>query len=202
MVPYRRSRGSSSSAPDHAQAHALAHQAHMESHQAMHNPFEMMNSQMSQMMGQMDRLMGGAPGGMGMMGGMGGMGGGMSCGGGFSSMGGGMGGASSCSSYSCCSYSSSSSTNGGQPRVVQYSESSHGLRRPGEEAVTETQGKYHDSSGNQRINVSRTIGNRGRAVVAERQADGTERRTDNLVRPRRLHALRSARTRLVPSRSC
>ena len=197
MIPYRRSR-SSSSASDHVQAHALAHQAHMESHQAMHNPFEMMNSQMSQMMGQMDRLMG-APGGMG---GMGGMGGGMPSLGGLSSMGGGMGGASSCSSHSCCSYSSSSSTNGGQPRVVQYSESSHGLRRPGEEAVTETQGKYHDSTGNQRINVSRTIGNRGRAVVAERQADGTERRTDNLVRPRCLRAVHSARTRLAPSRSC
>merc|ERR1719502_833928 len=98
----------------------------------------------------------------------------------FSMGGGGGGGGASCSSYSCCSYSSSSS-NGGAPHVVQYSESSHGLRRPGEEHVSETHGKYKDSSGNERINVSRTIGDRGRAVVAERRADGTERRTDNLV---------------------
>ena len=110
----------------------------MAAHTAAHaNPFDMMNSQMSQMMGQFDRM---------------GMGGGTCCG----SMGG--GGACS-SSYSCCSYSSSSS-GGGPPRVVQYTESSHGLRRPGQEAVTESQGKYSDSSGNERINVSRTIGNR------------------------------------------
>ena len=128
----------------------------MAAHTAAHaNPFDMMNSQMSQMMGQFDRMgMGGDFGGS-MLGGSifgGGMGGDTCCG----SMGG--GGACS-SSYSCCSYSSSSS-GGGPPRVVQYTESSHGLRRPGQEAVTESQGKYSDSSGNERINVSRTIGNR------------------------------------------
>merc|ERR1719393_1211488 len=96
-------------------------------------------------------------------------------------MGMGVGGGGSCSTYSYSSYSSSSSSNGGRPRVVQYTESSHGIRRPGEEAVTESQGKYSDSSGNERLNISRTIGNRGRAMVAERRADGTERRTDNVI---------------------
>ena len=134
----------------------------MAAHTAAHaNPFDMMNSQMSQMMGQFDQMgMGGGFGGS-MLGGSifgGGMGGDTCCG----SMGG--GGACS-SSYSCCSYSSSSS-GGGPPRVVQYTESSHGLRRPGQEAVTESQGKYSDSSGNERINVSRTIGNRCRHAPA------------------------------------
>merc|ERR1719198_1201696 len=94
-----------------------------------------------------------------------------------------MGNGGSSSSYSCssCCYSSSSSNNGGQPHVVQYSSSSHGVQRPGEEMVSETHRNYRDSTGQEKLGVSRRIGDRGRSVVAERNADGTEQRTDNLI---------------------
>ena len=168
------------------------------------NPFEMMNThmtQMSNMMQQMDGVMGGGMmmddrrgqrgggqrggdpfqsmmgpmmgpmmGGMGSMAPMGGMG---------SMMGGGGGG----SSYSCssCCYSSSSSGPGGQPHVVQYSSSSHGAQRPGEEAVAETHREYRDSSGTEKLGVSRRIGERGRSVTAVRDANGMEERRDNVM---------------------
>merc|ERR1719217_1441712 len=93
--------------------------------------------------------------------------------------GGGGGGGSSYSCSSCC-YSSSSSGPGGQPQVVQYSSSSHGMQRPGEEMVSETHRNYRNSSGQEKIGVSRRIGDRGRSVTAERGADGREERRDNL----------------------
>merc|ERR1719326_2621768 len=96
--------------------------------------------------------------------------------GGMGSMG---GGGASYSSSSCC-YSSSSSGPGGQPHVVQYSSSSHGMQRPGEEMVSETHRNYRDSTGTEKLGVSRRIGDRGRSVVAERQANGMEERRDNL----------------------
>ena len=158
------------------------------------NPFELAHSHMGSMMGQMmgggllggGGLSGSGRGGMGsmmdqMMGSMGGMGG-M---GDMQSMqqsmmggGGGGGGGSTCS-YSCSSYSSSSGGPGGHS--VSYSSSSHGVQQPGQEAVYETNRKYHDSSGQEKIGVSRHIGGRGRSIVAERGADGTERRTDDLL---------------------
>ena len=137
------------------------------------NPFELMNSRMSQMDQMMSQMCGGS-----MLGGRGSMLGGgllgqmdqmMSAGGGS-----GLGGGSCCSSSYCCSSSSA----GG--RTVQYSQSSHGVRQPGQEWVSETQKNYRDSAGAEKIGVSRTIGNRGRSIVAERGADGTERRTDNV----------------------
>merc|ERR1719243_86800 len=100
-------------------------------------------------------------------------------GGGGSMRGGGGGGGSSDSCSSCC-YSSSSSSNGGQPHVVQYSSSSHGMQRPGEEMVSETHRNYRDSTGQEKLGVSRRIGERGRSVTAERQANGMEERRDNL----------------------
>ena len=134
------------------------------------NPFEMMNSQMSMLSSQMDRMMNGMiqPGG--------GFGGGFG-GGGFESMMGGAGGGGM--SYSSCSYSCSSGGPGG--RTVTYSSSSHGVQRPGEDMVRESHRNYQDSSGRERIGVSRTIGNRGRSIVAERNPDGTEVRTDNVL---------------------
>ena len=141
------------------------------------NPFEMMNSRMSQMDQMMSQMCGGSMlGGRSMLGGSM-LGGGllgqmdqmMSAGGGS-----GLGGGSCCSSSYCCSSSSA----GG--RTVQYSQSSHGVRQPGQEWVSETQKNYRDSAGAEKIGVSRTIGNRGRSIVAERGADGTERRTDNV----------------------
>ena len=63
---------------------------------------------------------------------------------------------------------------------MQYSQAAHGVRQPGQEWVSETQKNYRDSAGAEKIGVSRTIGNRGRSIVAERGADGTERRTDNV----------------------
>jgi len=133
-------------------------------------------SQMDQMMTQMcggsmlggrgGSMLGGSMLGGGLLGQMDQM---MSAGGGS-----GLGGGSCCSSSYCCSSSSA----GG--RTVQYSQSSHGVRQPGQEWVSETQKNYHDSAGAEKIGVSRTIGNRGRSIVAERGADGTERRTDNV----------------------
>ena len=118
----------------------------------------------------MGPMMGPMMGGMGSMAPMGGMG---------SMMGGGGGG----SSYSCssCCYSSSSSGPGGQPHVVQYSSSSHGAQRPGEEAVAETHREYRDSSGTEKLGVSRRIGERGRSVTAVRDANGMEERRDNVM---------------------
>ncbi|KAL1520844.1 hypothetical protein AB1Y20_022405 [Prymnesium parvum] len=81
-------------------------------------------------------------------------------------------------SFSSCSYSCSSGPGG---RSVQYSSSSHGVQRPGEEMVHETHRNYMDSSGHEKIGVSRGIGNRGRSIVAERKPDGSEERTDNLL---------------------
>ncbi len=131
------------------------------------NPFEMMNSHMSQMMQQMDSHMsmgfGGRAGGSlidQMMGPMGSMPGG-GC------------------SYSSCSYSCSSGGPGGQS--VEYSSSSHGVQRPGEQMVRETHRNYRDSSGQEKLGVSRHIGDRGRSIVAERAADGRETRTSNLI---------------------
>merc|ERR1719198_2696249 len=94
-----------------------------------------------------------------------------------------MGNGGSSSSYSCssCCYSSSSSSNGGQPHVVQYSSSSHGMQRPGEEMVSETHRNYSDSTGVEKLGVSRRIGDRGRSITAERQANGHEERRDNLI---------------------
>merc|ERR1719313_318439 len=94
-----------------------------------------------------------------------------------------MGGSGGGSSYSCssCCYSSSSSGYGGQPHVVQYSSSSHGMQRPGEEMVSETHRNYRDSTGTEKLGVSRRIGDRGRSVTAERFANGTEERRDNLI---------------------
>ena len=140
------------------------------------NPFEMMNSQMSMLSSQMDRMMNGMTGPPG--GGFGGsmMGGGF---GGFDSMMGGGGGGGGGMSFSSCSYSCSSGGPGG--RTVTYSSSSHGVQRPGEDMVRESHRNYQDSSGRERIGVSRTIGNRGRSIVAERNPDGTEVRTDNVL---------------------
>ncbi|KAL3921091.1 MAG: hypothetical protein SGPRY_005020 [Prymnesium sp.] len=90
-----------------------------------------------------------------------------------SMMGTGAGGAS----YSSCSFSCSS----GPGHSVQYSSSSHGVQRPGEEMVHETRRNYQDSSGTEKLGVTRGIGNRGRSIVAERMPDGTETRTDNLL---------------------
>merc|ERR1719198_485390 len=94
-----------------------------------------------------------------------------------------MGNGGSSSSYSCssCCYSSSSSSNGGQPHVVQYSSSSHGMQRPGEEMVSETHRNYQDSTGVEKLGVSRRIGDRGRSVTAERHANGHEERRDNVI---------------------
>jgi hypothetical protein len=166
--------------------------------QQAHNPFEMMDSQMNHMMQRMDTMMGGGFGG-GPFGGHGGsrhpaqgsahdmmgsmfssmdqMMGSMRAGGigAAPSLGGSHGGAYS---YSSCSYCSSSS-NGGP--AVEYSSSSHGMQRPGEAPVHETHRNYRDSAGNERLGVSRHIGDRGRSVVAERNADGRETRTDNLI---------------------
>ena len=101
-----------------------------------------MHSQMGQMLGQMDRMTSGFGGGFG---------------GGFGAFDLGAGGGGSYSySSSCCSYSSS----GPNGQSVQYSQSSHGVQRPGEEAVHETHRNYNDSAGNERIGVSRTIGQR------------------------------------------
>lgn len=145
------------------------------------NPFEMMDLHMSQMMQHMDSMsMGGFAGRgggslinqmmgpTGLMGGMGGMG---------SMFGTGMpvGGCS----YSSSSYSCSSGGPGGHS--VEYSSSSHGLQRPGEQMVRETHRNYRDSSGQEALGVSRHIGDRGRSVVAERAADGRETRTNNLI---------------------
>jgi len=132
------------------------------------NPFDLVDSHMSQMMGSMQMM-------QQMMGGMGGMDPfGMPPSG---ARGGGGGG---CFSSSSCCYSSSSNPNGGPPRVVQYQSSSHGMQRPGEEMVREETRNYRDSSGTEKTGVSRTIGNRGRSIAAERHSDGTERRTDNV----------------------
>ena len=135
------------------------------------NPFEMMNG----MMRQMDATFGGDMRASSMMRGDMSMGPSMM----MSSMGNG-GSSSSYSSSSCC-YSSSSSSNGGQPHVVQYSSSSQGVQRPGEEMVQETHRNYRDSTGVEKLGVSRRIGERGRSVVAERAGDGREVRTDNLI---------------------
>ena len=157
------------------------------------NPFEMMNSHMAAMDQMMGSMMGGGMGGM--MGGGGHSrghrgGGGMGSmmddmmGGDMRSMMGGMGGGGGGGgSYSCssCCYSSSSSGAGGQPHVVQYSSSSHGMQRPGEEMVSETHRNYRDSTGTEKLGVSRRIGERGRSVVAERAANGMEERRDNLL---------------------
>lgn len=143
--------------------------------QRQSNPFELMDSHMSQMGSMMDMGFGGFGGGasrmshmmdqmMGPMGSMGSM----------ASMGG--GGGSSCS-YSSCSYSSC----GGPGRSCEYSSTSHGVQRPGEQMVREMHRNYRDSSGEERLGVSRHIGDRGRSIVAERGRDGRETRTDNLV---------------------
>ena len=165
---------------------------HGTQHGGGHNPFDLMDSRMSQMMTHMDAMSGfGRGGGFGGMGGgMGGMGGmmsamdqmmgmnmGMGMGAGPTMGGGGLGGGSSYS-YSSCSYCSSSGAGGPS---VEYSSTSHGVQRPGEEMVHETHRNYRDSSGQERLGVSRHIGDRGRSVVAERGADGRETRTDNLV---------------------
>jgi hypothetical protein len=138
------------------------------------NPFDMMESHMGQMMQQMDRAFGGSD-----MRAMTGGGGDSMCGG---SMGG--GGGSSSSSYSCssCCYSSSSS-NGGQPHVVQYSSSSHGVQRPGEEFVSETHRNYSDSTGQERLGVSRRIGDRCEPITPNEPSPEPAARTH---RPRRV----------------
>ena len=154
-------------------------------HRGQSNPFEMMDSHMSQMQTMMDGAFGGRGQDpfAGMMGGRDSLLGG----GGLGSMTDSMmsahaggGGGCSYSSSSCC-YSSSSSGPGGQPHVVQYSSSSHGTRLPGQDMVQETHRNYHDSTGQEQLGVSRRIGDRGRSMVAERRADGTEQRTDNLI---------------------
>jgi len=159
-------------------------------HDGGSNPFEMADSMMSQMMGSM---MGGGMLGGGMMGG-GMLGGGMGRGGLLGGMDGAMtqmmegsrngvggsGGGSSYSYSSCCVSSSSAGGAAGQPRTVHYSQTSHGMQRRGEEMVSETYRNYTDGTGNEKLGVSRTIGDRGRSIVAERSSDGTERRTDNL----------------------
>lgn len=197
------------------------------------NPFEGPGSHMTQMMQRMDTMMdqmmggGGGGGDRGMMGGpmMGGsmLGGSMSSMMGGSMLGGmGSGGGGSYSCSSCC-YSSSSGGPGGS---VEYSTSTHGVQRPGQEMVRETQSNYRNSTGVEKIGVSRHIGERsappalsptlarahallhagartlvsfslsartephtsvpppsgsGRSFVAEREANGNERRTDNLI---------------------
>ena len=127
------------------------------------NPFELMDNHMSQMMSGMDSAFGGRHGSMmdQMMGFDNRRGGSMMdqmMGGGLASMMGGMGGANGTScQYSSCSYSSCS---GGGGPAVEYSSTSHGIRRPGEDMVHETHRNYRDSSGNERLGVSRHIGNR------------------------------------------
>ena len=133
-----------------------------------YDPFARGNGPES-IMSEMMQDMGGGLGGV-MLGGL--LGGGMLSDGGRPDLGSGGG---SCS-YSCCSCSSS-----GDGRSVQYSQSSRGVQQPGQEWVSETHRQYRDSSGTEKLGVSRIIGDRGRAIVAERLADGTERRTDNLL---------------------
>ena len=53
-----------------------------------------------------------------------------------------------------------------------------GVQRPGEEMVSETHRNYRDSTGQEKLGVSRRIGDRGGSVVAARGADGAPGGTD------------------------
>lgn len=83
----------------------------------------------------------------------------------------------SCSTSCCSSYSST----GRDGSSVTFSSTSHGVYAPGQAPVVETQRTYRDSSGAEKIGVSRTIGHHGRALLAERNADGSEKRTHQLL---------------------
>jgi hypothetical protein len=80
-----------------------------------------------------------------------------------------------CSSYSCCSRGGP----GGQ--TVSYSTTTTGARRSGEPMISETQASYYDSTGIEKLGVSRNLGERGRRIVAERDAHGEERQIETLV---------------------
>mmetsp|Transcript_20029 Transcript_20029/g.27731 ORF Transcript_20029/g.27731 Transcript_20029/m.27731 type:complete len:235 (+) Transcript_20029:240-944(+) len=69
----------------------------------------------------------------------------------------------------------------GKPQTVQYTSSSRKAALPGMEEVSETQRNYRDSSGFEKSGVARTVGNRGRNVVRERDPSGEERTSDNLL---------------------
>lgn len=90
--------------------------------------------------------------------------------------GGAVGGSIGACSTSC--YSSYSSRDGGS---VSFSSTSHGVHAPGQVPVIETQRTYRDSSGAEKIGIWRTVGHRGRNLVAERNADGSEKRTHQLL---------------------
>ena len=64
---------------------------------------------------------------------------------------------------------------------VEVTSTSVGVRdgRTGE-TVTETRRTYRDSTGYEKLGVARTLGNRGRDVVRERDASGAERARDTL----------------------
>jgi hypothetical protein len=85
-----------------------------------------------------------------------------------------------CGGSSTCCYSSYSSSRSDGSSVT-FSSTSHGVYAPGQAPVIETQRTYRDSSGAEKIGVSRQIGHRGRALLAERNADGSEKRTDRLL---------------------
>lgn len=80
-------------------------------------------------------------------------------------------------SYSSSQYSCTGGPNG---QSVQYSSTTRGSTLSNGQRVAETQRNYRDSSGYEKIGISRTLGDRGRNLVRDRAADGTERRTDNV----------------------
>ncbi|KAG8468003.1 hypothetical protein KFE25_007055 [Diacronema lutheri] len=90
---------------------------------------------------------------------------------------GGAGGGSYC--FSSCSYYSSSGGPNGQS--VNYSSTTTGAREGNAPMVSETQQEYRDSSGLEKLGVARRVGERGRAIVAERQPGGEERKVQTLM---------------------
>eukprot|EP00242_Pyramimonas_sp_CCMP2087_P014764 CAMPEP_0198203386 /NCGR_PEP_ID=MMETSP1445-20131203/6670_1 /TAXON_ID=36898 /ORGANISM="Pyramimonas sp., Strain CCMP2087" /LENGTH=307 /DNA_ID=CAMNT_0043874761 /DNA_START=237 /DNA_END=1161 /DNA_ORIENTATION=- len=83
------------------------------------------------------------------------------------------------SSYST-SYTSSSSR-GADGKTVQYSSTSRSSKQGGNPAVSETKRNFKDSTGFERIGISRTVGERGRKLVRTRDASGNETCDDNLL---------------------
>jgi hypothetical protein len=90
-------------------------------------------------------------------------------------------GATSSSTFSSFS-SCTTTTCYADGRAATYSSKTTSMRRPGDAApVTEQRSAYRDSSGVEKVGLGRSIGERGRSIVAERAADGTERRIDTLL---------------------
>ena len=86
------------------------------------------------------------------------------------------------SSFSFSSFSScTTTTRCADGRAATYSSRTTSIRRPGDAApVTEQRSAYRDSSGVEKVGLGRSIGQRGRSIVAERAANGTEQRIDTL----------------------